>query len=102
VTVPTSAPADVPIPTQPRSHAVMWVALLAMVLIVASSFLIGARAASVMFAAELVVLAIIRAVAPRPGPYGISARSRGFDAAFLLVTGLAMAVFAITAPVGAI
>ncbi|WP_165962686.1 DUF3017 domain-containing protein [Occultella glacieicola] len=102
MTVPTSAPADVPLPAQPRSHAVMWVALLAMVLIVAASFLVGARPASLMFAAELGVLAFVRAVAPRPGPYGISARSRGFDVAFLAVTGLVMATFAITAPAAAI
>ncbi|MBK5250163.1 MAG: DUF3017 domain-containing protein [Actinomycetales bacterium] len=87
-------------PTQPapaRTHAVMWMALAGVAAALVVAFTWGARPASVLLAVELLVLAFVRAVAPPPGPYGISARSRGFDVAFLFLGGAAMVVLALTA-----
>lgn len=83
--------------TPPRRRIAMWLALSGVVLAVVLAFVVGARAAALLLAAELLVCALVRAIAGTPGPYGIASRSKAFDVSFLLLGAAVMAVLAITA-----
>lgn len=74
----------------------MWLSLSGVAGAVVVTFVVGPRAGSLVLAAELVLIGLVRAVLPRT-PYGIAARSRGFDATVLIAAGLAMGAFALTA-----
>lgn len=74
----------------------MWIALAALVLAVAVTFVVGPRVGSVVLAAELVALGFVRAVS-KGAPYGISARSRAFDVSVLMGGGVVILVLALTA-----
>lgn len=77
-------------------HVAMWLSLAGVAAAVAVTCLVGPRAGSLTLAAELVLIGLVRAMLTK-APYGISARSRAFDATVLLAAGLIMGAFALTA-----
>lgn len=81
-----------------RSHLVMWLAMLALVVVLVVALVVGARAAVLVLSASLLVLAVVRAVAPAPGPYGISTRSRAFDVTLLAAAAVFMAAVTLSLP----
>lgn len=93
-----SVPPEKQAPARPvprRSRIVMWLAMLAVGATVALAVLDGARTASLFLAGTLAVLAVVRGVAPAPGPYGISTRSRTFDVTILAVGATVIGVLAL-------
>src|SRR5699024_6974571 len=83
--------------SEPRGHHIaMWLSLCGVVAAVVVTFVVGPRAGSVVIAAGRVLLGLLRSVL-RKAPYGISARSRPFDAPLLIGAGLVMGAFALTA-----
>ncbi|UFU03882.1 DUF3017 domain-containing protein [Ruania suaedae] len=94
----SSRPARRPVePGHWRRYVVMWVALAWIVAAMVVMALVSVRTGCLVLAAELVVLGFVRAVAPQPGPYGITSRSRAFDVALLMLSGAGIAVLALTA-----
>src|SRR5699024_1939469 len=81
---------------QRGTYLAMWLSLAGVAGAVVVTFVVGPRVGSLVLAAELVLIGLLRAVLPK-APYGISARSRGFDATVLIAAGLAMGAFALTA-----
>lgn len=77
-------------------HVAMWLSLCGLAAGVVVTFVVGPRAGSLVIAAELVLIGLVRALLTR-APYGISARSRAVDATLLISAGLLMGAFALTA-----
>lgn len=90
---PSPAPAPAA-PPRPGAHTVMWVALAGIAVTVVLALTVGVRFAAFFFAAELAALAVLRAVRPAPGPYGISARSRTFDVSWLALLAAGIGLLA--------
>lgn len=88
-----SKPAE---PDRRGHHVAMWLSLCGVLAAVVVTFLVGPRAGSVVIAAELMLIGLVRAMLTK-APYGISARSRAFDATLLISAGLIMGAFALTA-----
>lgn len=65
---------------------------------VALAYVLTVRTAVLFLAAALIAFAVVRAVSPAPGPYGISTRSRVFDTSILLVGAVVIAAIAISLP----
>lgn len=83
----------------------MWVAAAVIVATVALAVFVdnqGVRLALLFLSASLVVFAIVRAVSPAPGPYGISVRSRTFDVAMLVAFAVVVAGITLTLPAAAL
>lgn len=78
----------------------MWLAMLVISATVAVAVAVdgGVRPAMLLFSAALLAFAIVRAVSPAPGPYGIAVRSRVFDIALLVVGALLIAVVTLALP----
>ncbi|ACQ81254.1 conserved hypothetical protein [Beutenbergia cavernae DSM 12333] len=68
----------------------MWCALAGVLLVCALAVLVDALVAVRVLGVELAVLAVVRLVAPPPGPVGVTARSKAFDVVFLAVAALAV------------
>ena len=84
-----------------RARPVMWLAALVIAATVALAVLVdgnGVRLALLFLATALVVFAIVRAVSPAPGPYGISVRSRTFDVTILVAFAVVIAGITLTLP----
>lgn len=76
----------------------MWIAMLCVAATVALAFAIGPRPAVLFLAGAVGAMAVIRAVSPSPGPYGISTRSRVFDVTVMVIGAVVLAGLAITTP----
>lgn len=91
------APAG-PETTRRRSRLMMWLAMVAIAATVAFAYAVSVRGAVLFLATSLLAFALVRAVSPAPGPYGISTRGRLFDTALLLVGAVVIAVIALSLP----
>lgn len=85
-----------PSPAKPRTWA-LWLALLGVVVVLAAGFIAGPRLAGIIMAVQLAGLGLIRLLLPRPGPYGISSRSKLFDVTFLWLGAAGTALMSLTA-----
>lgn len=81
-----------------RTRIMMWLAMLAVIATVVVSVVVGVRVALLLLAAVLLGLAIVRAVSPAPGPYGIAVRSRAFDVTLMVAGALLIAIVTLTLP----
>lgn len=80
----------------------MWLAALACALTAVLAVVANSRVASLFLAAAVLVFAVVRAVSPSPGPYGLSTRSRVFDVTLLVVSGVVIAGLVISLAPGTI
>lgn len=88
-----------------RTRVMMWLSAVVIAATVAVALLVegtGVKLALLFLAASLCVFALIRAVSPAPGPYGISVRSRTFDVTLLLAFALVIAAITLTLPTAAL
>lgn len=81
-----------------RSHTFMWIAMLAVIAVVVTAYALGVRPALLLLSGSLLAFAIVRAVSPSPGPYGISCRSRAFDMSLLAAGALFIAAVTFSLP----
>lgn len=93
----TSSPSTRTDTTPRRPHLFMWLAVAGVCAVVVLALVADPWVAGLALAALLLVLAVIRVVSGRSGPYGIASRSRGFDTTFLVLGATAIAVLTLTA-----
>ncbi|SED66698.1 DUF3017 domain-containing protein [Ruania alba] len=95
-----TTPRPTPRPVEPghwRRYVVMWIALAWLLAAFVVMIVEGARPGALVIASELVVLGFVRAVTRSPGPYGITSRSRAFDVAVLMLSGIGIGTLALIA-----
>lgn len=83
----------------------MWAAAAVILATVALAVFVdgnGVRLALLFLSVSLVVFAVVRAVSPAPGPYGISVRSRTFDVAMLIAFAVVITGITLTLPTAAL
>ncbi|WP_156224201.1 DUF3017 domain-containing protein [Pseudactinotalea suaedae] len=87
-----------------RTRLMMWLALLAIVVTVVISIVLdgGVRPAMLLLSAVLLAFAVVRAVSPAPGPYGIAIRSRAFDITLFVAGALVIAALTLAIPTTAL
>ncbi|MHA7132296.1 DUF3017 domain-containing protein [Oerskovia turbata] len=82
----------------PQSNLAMWLVFAGVLLAVAVTLLVGARAGILVLVGILVVGAGVRAFLPGPGPVGLTVRTRWTDVVMYLVMAGAMGALALTVP----
>lgn len=82
----------------PQSNLAMWLVFVGVLLAVAVTLFLNARAGILVLVAILVVGAGIRAFLPGPGPVGLTVRTRWTDVVMYLVMAGAMGALALTVP----
>lgn len=87
-----------PVKPAHRTRIMMWLGMAAIVGTAVVGFVVGVKAALLLLAGVLLLFAIVRAVRPAPGPYGISVRSRAFDITLLVVAALVIAGVTLSLP----
>lgn len=84
-------------PARRQSHLLLWWALAGVLAVVVLALVAEPRLAGLVLAGHLLLLGLVRVVAPGRGPYGISSRSRAFDTTFLILGAIGIAVLSLTA-----
>lgn len=82
----------------PQSNLAMWLVAAGVLIAVAVTLLIGARAGVLVLVGILVVGAGVRAFLPGPGPVGLTVRTRWTDVIMYLTTATVMGALAVTVP----
>ena len=90
-------PASVVVPA-PQSTLAMWLVFAGVLLAVAVTLVVGARAGVLVLVGILVVGAGVRAFLPGPGPVGLTVRTRWTDVIMYLALAGAMGTLAVTVP----
>lgn len=75
-----------------RSYWALWLAMAGVAVVLAFSVAFSVRLGVRLLAIELAALAVLRLASGDPGPAGLGARSRPFDAAFLGGSAVLVAV----------
>ncbi|MBD7950323.1 DUF3017 domain-containing protein [Oerskovia sp. Sa4CUA1] len=82
----------------PQSNLAMWLVFAGVLLAVAVTLVVGARAGVLVLVGILVVGAGVRAFLPGPGPVGLTVRTRWTDVIMYLALAGAMGTLAVTVP----
>lgn len=81
-----------------RTRIMMWLALAAIVATAVVALVVAVKIALLLLSAILLAFAVVRAVSPAPGPYGISIRSRAFDLTLLVTAAVVIAAVTLSLP----
>ncbi|WP_156252283.1 DUF3017 domain-containing protein [Pseudactinotalea terrae] len=82
-----------------RTRIMMWLALAAIIATAVVAWVVAVKVALLVLSGALLAFALVRAVSPAPGPYGISIRSRAFDITLMVAAAVLIAVVTLSLPI---